>query len=60
MNDYFRVIKENQDLDKLEISDSEDEFENEDTTKFVYLDKCIKFKCIYNSNFKKWIPLCKV
>lgn len=56
MNKIFRVIKENFNLDKLEESDDEDEFENPNIDKFVYLDKAIKMKCYYNKKFKKWIP----
>ncbi len=57
MNKLFRNIKENEDLDKLEESDDEDEFENPNVDKFVYLDKSFKMKCHYNKRFKKWVPL---
>jgi len=60
MNKIFRKIKENDNLDALEESDSEDEFENERLDKFVYLDKWFKMNCIYNHKFKKWTPLCTV
>jgi hypothetical protein len=56
MNKLFRNIKENEDLDKLEESDDEDEFENPNIDKFVYLDKAFKMKCYYNKRFKKWVP----
>ena len=39
MNKIFRNIKENDKLDALEESDDEDEFENDKSDKFVYLDK---------------------
>jgi hypothetical protein len=57
MNKLFRIIKENDDLDALEESDDEEEFETADIDKFVYLDKCFKFLCNYNNKFKKWVPI---
>ena len=57
MNKLFRNIKENDNLDLLEESDSESEFENIEEDKFVYLSKTIKMMCIFNYKFKKWIPV---
>ena len=57
MNSIFRNIKENANLDKLEESDSEEEFENDNIDKFVYLDKSYYMVCIYNNKFKKWTPI---
>jgi hypothetical protein len=57
MNSLFRIIKENKNLDALEESDDEEEFENENIDKFVYLDKSHKMVCHYNHKFKKWIPI---
>jgi len=57
MNGLFRNIKENSNLDLLEESDSEDEFENTDISKFVNLEKSHIIECIYNKKFKKWIPI---
>ena len=57
MNKLFRIIKENDNLDRLEESDDEEEFENEDIDKFVYLDKSYKMICQYNHKFKKWTPI---
>lgn len=57
MNNIFRKIKENHNLDALEESDDEEEFENEKEDKFVYLDKSIKMICHYNYKFKKWSPI---
>ena len=56
MNGLFRNIKENSNLDLLEESDSEDEFENTDISKFVNLEKSHIIECIYNKKLKKWIP----
>lgn len=57
MNKLFRIIKENNDLDALEESDNEEEFENCNIDKFVYLDKSHKMICNYNNKFKKWVPI---
>jgi hypothetical protein len=57
MNKLFRNIKENTNLDLLEESDSEDEFENEKEDRFVYLDREFNMLCSYNYKFKKWVPL---
>ena len=57
MNKLFRNIKENQNLDALEESDDEEEFENERADKFVYLDRSLKMVCQFNHKFKKWAPI---
>jgi hypothetical protein len=57
MNKLFRNIKENNNLDALEESDDEDEFENDRTDKYVYLDRSFKINCKYNYKFKKWMPI---
>ena len=57
MNRLFRNIKENNNLDRLEESDSDDEFENENLDKFVYLNRSYNMNCVYNHKFKKWVPL---
>lgn len=57
MNKLFRIIKENNDLDALEESDDEEEFENSNIDKFVYLEKSYKMICIFNNKFKKWVPI---
>tara|TARA_B100001250_G_scaffold407372_1_gene428014 strand:- start:254 stop:1273 length:1020 start_codon:yes stop_codon:yes gene_type:complete len=57
LNALFRNIKENDNLDALEESDDEDEFENIAQDKFVNLNKQFKMKCIFSKKFKKWIPL---
>jgi hypothetical protein len=57
MNKLFRTIKENDDLDALEESDDEEEFENPNVDKFVQLDKSFKLLCNFNNKFKKWTPI---
>jgi hypothetical protein len=56
MNKIFRNIKENDNLDALEESDDEDDFENTKIDKFVFLDKIVNMVCIkYKHN--KWVPI---
>jgi hypothetical protein len=57
MNKLFRKIKENENLDTIEESDDEDEFENEKEDKYVYLDRSFKLNCEYNHKFKRWCPV---
>jgi adenylate kinase family enzyme len=57
MNKLFRIIKENDNLDALEESDDEEEFENDQLDKFVKLDTSEKMWCKYNYKFKRWIPI---
>jgi len=57
MNKLFRNIKENRNLDALEESDDEEEFQNVDLSKYVDLDKRFNMTCVYNIKFKKWVPL---
>jgi hypothetical protein len=57
MNQLFRKIKENDNLDAIEESDDEEEFENSKEDKFVYLDKSFNMHCEYNHKFKRWCPI---
>ena len=57
MNQIFRKIKENSNLDALEESDSEDEFENVQIDKFVHLNVHKNMVCVFNYKFKKWAPI---
>ncbi len=57
MNKLFRNIKENHNLDSLEESDEEEEFENIQIDKFVDLSKILKMRCNFNYKFKKWVPM---
>jgi hypothetical protein len=57
MNQLFRNIKENANLDSIEESDDEEEFENKKEDRFVYLDRSFKMVCEYNYKFKRWCPL---
>jgi hypothetical protein len=57
LNNLFRNIKENVDLDTLEESDNEEEFENSNIDKFVYLERNYKMICNFNKKYKKWVPI---
>ena len=57
MNNIFRIIKENKNLDYLEESDDEEEFENIDINKFIDVDKKVIFRCVYNIKYKLWSPI---
>lgn len=56
MNNEFRRIKENGNLDLLEESDDEEEFENVSVDKFVDLEKSLVMQCVYMPKFRKWCP----
>jgi hypothetical protein len=56
MNSLFRNIKENQNIDYIEESEDEEEFENIYEDKYVDLDKTLLMECTFNWKFKRWIP----
>jgi len=57
MNKIFRKIKENDNLDLLEESEDEDEFEDISEDKYVIAEKCVIMKCVYLKRFNKWQPI---
>lgn len=57
MNNLFRTIKENKNLDLLEESDDDEEFENINEDKYVDINKHIVMNCVYLDKFKKWKPI---
>ncbi len=57
MNSLFRNIRENKNLDYIEESDDEADFENIAEDKYVDLNKTINIECVFHQKFKKWIPL---
>ena len=57
MNGLFRNIKENVNLDALEESDDEEEFQNDKIDKYVDLNKAHFMACSFNYKFKKWMPV---
>lgn len=56
MNNIFRIIKENKNLDCIEESDDEDDFQNIKEDKYVDLNKQIAMECVFHFKFKKWVP----
>ena len=50
-------IKENINLDLLEMSDDDEEFEDVSDDKYVDTTKIISMKCVYIPRFKKWKPI---
>jgi len=57
MNGHFRNIRENKNLDYIEESDDEDDFQNTNIDKYVDMEKVLLIECIFNSKFKKWVPI---
>jgi hypothetical protein len=57
MNSIFRNIKENANLDSIEESDDESDFEDIRQDKYVDLRKHVFIECIFNMKFKKWTPV---
>ena len=55
MNKLFRNIKENENLDLLEESDDEEEFQNENIDRFVDMNKTLLMVCKFNHKFKNGI-----
>jgi hypothetical protein len=57
MNGLFRNIRENKNLDYIEESDDDDDFQNVDEDKYVDTNKTIKMECTYHMKFKRWVPV---
>ena len=57
MNNLFRNIKENANLDAIEESDDDEDFEDVREDKYVYLDRSFKMNCEYNHKWKRWCPI---
>jgi hypothetical protein len=57
MNSLFRNIKENADLDAIEDSDDEDDFQNIDEDKHVNLERVLLMECMFHTKWKKWVPV---
>jgi len=56
MNSNFRTVKENANLDCIEESEDEGDFQNTNLDKNVDLDKEMLFECEYKHKFKRWVP----
>ena len=57
MNSIFRNIRENKNLDYIEESDDEEDFQDMRENKYVDLSKKVLMECIFHTKFKKWVPL---
>ena len=57
LNGLFRKIRENKNLDYIEESDDEDDFQNMDEDKYVALNKILYMECVFNYKFKRWTPV---
>jgi hypothetical protein len=57
MNSLFRNIRENRNLDWIEESDDEEDFENTKEDKYVDTQKKLCMECVFHPKFKKWIPM---
>lgn len=57
MNSLFRKIRENENLDYIEESEDEEDFENIKEDKYVNLKKKLLMECHFHPKFKKWVPI---
>ena len=60
MNSIFRNIKENKNLDSLEESDDEEDFQDLRIDKYVDLKKIESFECEFKPKFRRWVPIQKI
>lgn len=56
LNGFFRNIRENANIDAIEESDDEDDFEDVRENKYVDLEKEVVMECAFHYKFKKWMP----
>ena len=56
MNSTFRRIRENANLDAIEESEDEDEFENIAEDKYVDMNSSQVMECVYSFRFRRWTP----
>jgi hypothetical protein len=57
MNGLFRKIRENKNLDFIEESDDEEDFQDQSEDKYVDLEKKLVMECTFHKKFKKWVPM---
>jgi hypothetical protein len=57
LNGLFRNIRENKNLDYIEESDDEEDFQNMNEDKYVDINKIVLMECIFNHKFKRWTPI---
>lgn len=56
MNGLFRNIRENSNLDYIEESDDEEDFEDTREDKYVDTKKELFIECVFHTKFKRWVP----
>jgi len=59
INKIFRSIRENADLDAIEESDDEEDFQNVSATKYIDTHKSDVMLCEFSRKFRKWYVLGK-
>uniref|UniRef100_A0A6C0JJM8 mRNA capping enzyme adenylation domain-containing protein n=1 Tax=viral metagenome TaxID=1070528 RepID=A0A6C0JJM8_9ZZZZ len=57
MNGLFRKIRENKNLDYIEESDDDDDFQNMEEDKYVDINKVLLLECTFHQKFKRWVPV---
>jgi len=57
MNGLFRNIRENKNIDYIEESDDEEDFQNMKEDKYVDVEKILLIECVFHFKFKRWIPI---
>ena len=57
MNSLFRTIRENKNLDYIEESDDDDDFQNIKVDKYVDLERTLVIECVFHTKFKRWVPI---
>jgi hypothetical protein len=57
MNGLFRNIRENKNIDYIEESEDEEDFQNTSIDKYVNIEKVLLIECVFNKKFKKWTPV---
>lgn len=56
LNGVFRDIRENANIDAIEESDDESDFEDVRENKYVDLEKEVVMECSFHYKFRKWMP----
>jgi len=56
LNGIFRNIRENANIDAIEESDDEEDFEDVRENKYVDLEKEVIMECAFHYKFRKWMP----
>jgi len=57
LNSIFRNIKENDNLDEIEESDDEEEFENIEEDRFIKAPSGLTMNVTYDYKHKGWVPI---